>query len=92
MCVGTVLANIGDTSGSQLTPSAAVYSERNKQLEKLLHLSDLLVGGGMGEGYKFSRDNFVLLEEAEKQIEWSWHPYLAGGIMAHMLCYALFPC
>lgn len=46
---------------------------------------------GRREGYKFSRDNFVVLEEAENQIEWSWHLYLAGGIRAHMLGYALLP-
>lgn len=47
---------------------------------------------GQGEGSKFSWDNFVMLEQAENQIESGWHPYLAGGIMAHMLFYALLPC
>lgn len=41
MCASTVLANIEGMSGSQLTPSVAVYSQRNKELEKLLHFRDL---------------------------------------------------
>lgn len=81
--MGTVLASIENMSGSQLTPSAAVYSQRNGQLEKLLRFRDL-------SGWRW--DNFVVLEEAENQIEWKWHPNLAGGIMAHRLCYALLPC
>lgn len=41
---------------------------------------------GQGESYKFTWDGFVVLERAEKQISQSLHLYLAGGIVAHMLC------
>lgn len=55
-------------------------------------LGIFLVGGGTGGRLQVLSGNFVMLEKAENQTERSWHAYLAGGIMAHLLCYALLPC
>lgn len=57
-----------------------------------LTLGIFLVGGGTGGRLQVLPGNFVVLEEAENQSKKSWRAYLADGIMAHMLCYAMLLC
>lgn len=87
VCVGSDLANIGDTSGSQLTPSAAVCSQGNRQLGKLLHLRDLFGWRWDGGKDTSSLGITVVLEEAESR--WSGAAIPTWQVGSWHKCFAM---